>query len=49
MFNDTNSLFIKNINKIEKPLSRHIKKKKEKNQINKIRKEKQQPGPKKYK
>ena len=38
--NKTKSWFFKNINKIDKPLARLIKKKKEKNQINKIRNEK---------
>ena len=35
----TNSCFFEKINKIEKPLARLIKKKREKNQINKIRNE----------
>ena len=38
--NKTKSQFFEKINKIDKPLSRLIKKKKEKNQINKIRNEK---------
>ena len=38
--NKTKSLFFENINKIDKPLARLIKKKREKNQINKIRNEK---------
>ena len=37
--NKTKSWFFERINKIDKPLARLIKKKKEKNQINKIRKE----------
>ena len=36
----TKSWFFKRINKIDKPLARLIKKKREKNQINKIRNEK---------
>ena len=35
--NKTKSWFFETINKIEKPLARLIKKKREKNQINKIR------------
>ena len=35
--NKTKSLFFELINKIEKPLARLIKKKREKNQINRIR------------
>ena len=35
--NKTKSWFFENINKIDKPLGRLIKKKREKNQINKIR------------
>ena len=35
--NKTNSWFLEEINKIDKPLARLIKKKREKNQINKIR------------
>ena len=38
--NKTKSLFFEEINKIDKPLARLIKKKREKNQINKIRNEK---------
>ena len=38
--NKIKSWFFENINKIDKPLSRLIKKKREKNQINKIRNEK---------
>ena len=38
--NKTKSWFFEKINKIEKPLARLIKKKREKNQINKIRNEK---------
>ena len=38
--NKTKSWFFKKINKIEKPLARLIKKKREKNQVNKIRNEK---------
>ena len=37
--NKTKSLFFKKINKIAKPLARLIKKKREKNQLNKIRNE----------
>ena len=36
----TKSWFLEKINKIEKPLARHIKKKREQNQINKIRNKK---------
>ena len=39
--NKTNSQFFEKINKIDKPLARLIKKKREKNQINKIRKTKE--------
>ena len=39
--NKTKSWFFEKINKIDQPLSRLIKKKKEKNQINKIRNEKE--------
>ena len=39
-FNKTKSWFFEKVNKIDKPLSRHIKKKREKNQINIIRNEK---------
>ena len=38
--NKTKSWFLEKINKIDKPLARLIKKKREKNQINKIRNEK---------
>ena len=38
--NTTKNLFFEKINKIVKPLARRIKKKREKNQINKIRSEK---------
>ena len=38
--NKTKSWFFEKINKIDKPLARNIKKKREKNQINKIRSEK---------
>ena len=37
--NNAKSWFFEKINKIDKPLARHIKKQKEKNQINKIRNE----------
>ena len=37
--NKTKSWFFKKINKIDKPLARLVKKKKEKNRINKIRNE----------
>ena len=37
---ETKSLFFEKINKINKPLARHIKKKRENNQINKTRNEK---------
>ena len=37
--NKTKSWFFEKINKIDKPLARHFKKKREENQINKIRKE----------
>ena len=49
--NKTKSWFFENINKIDKPLARLIKKKREKNQINKIRDEKErlQPTKQKYK
>ena len=40
--NKTKSLFFEKINKIDKPLARLIKKKREKNQINKIRNEKRE-------
>ena len=39
-FNKTKSWFFEKRNKIDKPLARHIKNKREKNQINKIRNEK---------
>ena len=39
--NKTNSWFLEKINKIDKPLARLIKKKREKNQINQIRNEKE--------
>ena len=39
--NKTKSWFFRKINKIDKPLARIIKKKREKNQINKIRKKKE--------
>ena len=38
--NETKSRFFEKINKIDKPLARLTKKKREKNQINKIRNEK---------
>ena len=38
--NKTKSLFFEKINKIDKPLARLIKRKREKNEINKIRNEK---------
>ena len=38
--NKTKSWFFEKINKIDKPLARNIKKKRQKNQINKIRSEK---------
>ena len=37
--NESRSWFLEKINKIDKPLSRHIKKKREKTQINTIRNE----------
>ena len=40
--NKTKNLFFKKINKIDKPLARPIKKKRKKNQINKIRNEKRE-------
>ena len=40
--NKTKSQFFEKINKIYKPLARFIKKKREKNQINKIRNEKEE-------
>ena len=39
-FNKTKSWFFEKINKVDKPLARLIKKKRKKNQINKIRNEK---------
>ena len=39
--NETKSWLFEKINKIDKPLARVIKKKREKNQINKIRNEKE--------
>ena len=39
--NKTKSWFFENINNIDKPLARPIKKKREKNQINKIRNKKE--------
>ena len=49
--NKTKSQFFEKINEIDKPLARLIKKKREKNQINKIRDEKErlQPTKQKYK
>ena len=49
--NKTKSWFFEKINKIDRPLARLIKKKREKNQINKIRDEKErlQPTKQKYK
>ena len=49
--NKTKSWFFKKINKIDKPLARLIKKKREKNQINKLRNEneKSQQTTQKYK
>ena len=40
--NKTKSQFFEKISKIDKPLARFIKKKREKNQINKIRNEKEE-------
>ena len=40
--NKTKSCFFEKINKIDKPLARFIKKKRDKNQINRIRKEKEE-------
>ena len=40
--NTTKNLFFEKINKIVKPLARRIKKKREKNQINKFRNEKEE-------
>ena len=42
MINKTESWFFEKINKIDKPLTRLIKKKREKNQINKVRNEKEE-------
>ena len=39
--NKTESCFFEKINKIDKPLARLIKKKREKNQINKVRNKKE--------
>ena len=49
--NKAKSWFFKKINKIDRPLARLIKKKREKNQINKIidKKERLQPTKQKYK
>ena len=49
--NKIKSWFFEKINKIDRPLARLIKKKREKNQINKIRDEKErlQPTKQKYK
>ena len=40
--NKTKSWFFEKINKVDKPLTRLIKKKREKNQLNKIRNEKEE-------
>ena len=40
--NKTKSLFFEKINKIDKPLARLIKKKREKNQVNKVRNKKRE-------
>ena len=40
VFNKTKSWFFEKLNKIDKPFARHIKEKREKNQISKIRDEK---------
>ena len=40
--NETKSWFFEKINKIDKPLARFIQEKREKNQINKIRNEKEE-------
>ena len=45
MINKTKSWFFEKINKIDKLLARLIKKKREKNQINKIRNEKREVTP----
>ena len=48
--NKTKSSFFEEINKIDKPLARFIKKEREKNQVNKIRNEKGEvPTMQKYK
>ena len=47
--NKAKSLFFEKINKIDKPLARPIKKKREKNQINKIRNENGEITTQKYK
>ena len=47
--NKTKSWFFEKINKIDKPLARFIKKKREKNQINKMKKERLQQTTQKYK
>ena len=47
--NKTKSLFFEKINKIDKPLARLIKKKREKNQISKIKMERLQQTLQKYK
>ena len=39
--NETKSWFFEKINKIDKPLARHIKRKREKTKINRIRNEKE--------
>ena len=46
--NKTKSWFFEKINRIDKPLGRLIKKKREKNQMNKIRKERLQQTMQKY-
>ena len=40
--NETKSLFFEKVNKIDKPLPRLIKKKRERDQINKVRNEKRE-------
>ena len=47
--NKTKSWFFEKINKIDKPLSGFIKKKREKNQVNKMKKERLQQTTQKYK
>ena len=47
--NKTKSWFFEKINKIDKPLFRLIKKKREKNQVNKMKKERLQQTTQKYK